>query len=66
MCANGVVLDKIIKEPFVVTLNSKTKNIFFCPPPPDFAKTIKPEVELKIGHIFGRLVLNFDEIPSDP
>ena len=32
VCANGVVLDKIIHGPSVVTLNSKTKNKIFCPP----------------------------------
>ena len=30
VCANGAVLDKITREPFVVTLNSKTENTFFC------------------------------------
>ena len=32
VCANGVVLDKIIHGPSVVTLNSKTKNKIFCQP----------------------------------
>ena len=59
VCANGVVLNKIIHEPFVVALNSKT-NKKNCSPPPDFTKMIKPEVKLKIEHIFSRLVSNFD------
>ena len=33
VCANGAVLDKITREPFVVTLNSKTKNKKICPTP---------------------------------
>ena len=66
VCANGAVLNKIIQEPFVVTLNSKTKNTIFCPTPPCLAKTQKTEVDLKIGHIFGRFVPNFDGVPRNP
>ena len=52
-----------MQEPFVVTLNRKTKNNFFVPPPPVFAKTLKTEVDLKIGHILGRFVHNFNDVP---
>ena len=48
-CAKTVLLNKIIQEPFVVTLNRKTKNKKFAPPCPVFAKTLKTEVDLKTG-----------------
>ena len=35
-------------------------------PPPDLAETLKTEVELKIGYIFGRLVPNFDGMLRNP
>ena len=41
VCANGPVVNKIIREPFVVTLNRKIKNKKFDPPPPVFVKTLK-------------------------
>ena len=47
------------QEPSVVTLNSKTKNKKICPTPPDLAKTLKTEVDPKIGHEFWRFVRQF-------
>ena len=66
VCFNGPVVNKIIQEPFIVTLNSKTKDKIFDPPLPDLWKTIKIEVDPKIGHEFWRFVSNFDEVPSNP
>ena len=65
VCAN-VVLDKRIQKPFIVTTNSKIKNNLFVPPPSDFAKTLKTEVDYKIGHEFWRFVPHFDKVSLNP
>ena len=62
VCANSPTVNKIIKEPFVVTLNSKIKNNKIFHLPPVFAKRLKTEDDLKIMYIFWRFVLNFDEV----
>ena len=41
VCVNGSVVNKITWEPFVVTLNRKTKHKKFVSLPSVFAKTLK-------------------------
>ena len=60
VCVNGPVMNKIFQEPFVITLNRKTKNRNFHPPF-SFCKNVKIKLTLKSDIFSGDLSLTLTE-----